>query len=217
MIYSELAMTSEVDKGTTNSDTPQAREPIGKGPPKWLIEYGPLLVFLACYRFKDIYFATGAFMIALTVALGGAWLAEGKLPPALIFTAALVLPLGGLTIALRDPRFIYTKPTIVAVVSALILFGGLLRKKALLKSLLGAQLRLSDQGWRALSWRFALFSLLLAAANEAVWRSFTPERERIWVLFKFPGIPLLTAIFLVTQMPLLQRFADGEERSEAAR
>jgi intracellular septation protein len=171
-------------------------------PPKWLLEYGPLFVFLGFYRFKDIYWATGAFMVALTVAMAAAWLRDRKLPPPLIFSGAIVLPLGALTIWWRNPIFIYVKPTIVAGVSALVLLGGLLRGKALLKSLIGPQLKLSDEGWRALSLRFALFSLALAGTNELVWRSFEQSN---WVLFKFPGIPLLTAVFLMTQMPLLKR------------
>lgn len=173
--------------------------------PRALVEYGPLVVFLALYKFKDIYWATGGFMAALALAMALAYRAERKLPPMLLFTGALVLPLGGLTLYLRDPRFIYLKPSIVAVVSALVLLGGLARGKALLKPLLGAQLALTDEGWRALSLRFALFSLALAGANEAVWRTFTPDRERLWVLFKFPGIPLLTALFLATQLPLFKR------------
>ncbi|MBM4375453.1 MAG: septation protein IspZ [Deltaproteobacteria bacterium] len=177
------------------------------GPPKWMIEYGPLLVFLALYRLRDIYWATGGFMTALALAMALAYRAEGKLPPTLMFTGALVLPLGVLTIVLRDPRFIYMKPTIVAGVSALVLLGGLARGKGLLRSLLGAQLQLTDEGWRALSLRFALFSLVLAGANEFVWRTYTPDRERTWVLFKFPGIPLLTAVFMATQLSLFKRHA----------
>ncbi len=186
-------------------------------PPKWLIDYGPLLVFLACYRLKGIYWATGGFMAALVLALGAAWLSERKIPPPLLFSAAIVIPLGVLTIVLHDPRFIYLKPTIVAGGSALVLFGGLLRGRALLKELLGSQLKMKDEGWKALSFRFAIFSTLLAVANEVMWRTFTPARENIWVMFKFPGIPLLTALFLMTQMPLFKRFELPEtEPPEAA-
>ena len=94
----------------------------------------------------------------------------------------------------------------IAVISAVVLLGGLVRGKALLKPLLGEKLPMQEEGWRALSLRFALFSLVLGATNEFVWRSVTPDRADLWVLFKFPGIPVLTALFLVTQMPLIKRF-----------
>jgi intracellular septation protein len=176
------------------------------GPPKWLIEYGPLLVFLALFKLKGIYWATGGFMVALALAMAASYVVHKKLPPTLIFTGAIVLPLGALTIYLHDARFIYMKPTIVSIVSAVVLLGGLARGKALLKPLLGAQLPMKDEGWRALSLRFAFFSLVLGAANEFVWRSVTPDREHLWVLFKFPGIPVLTAMFLMTQMRMIKRF-----------
>lgn len=200
------AMSSSSLNETSPSPTPAP-----PGPPKWAIEYGPLAAFLVLYRVKDIYWATGGFMVALTLAMALAYRAERKLPPTLLFTGALVLPLGALTIYLRDPRFIYLKPTIVAVVSALVLLGGLARGKALLKPLLGAQLALDEQGWRTLSLRFALFSFVLAGLNEAVWRSVTPDRERLWVFFKFPGIPLLTAIFMATQMGLVRKHSQAPE------
>ena len=186
--------------------TPPTGTPSSGGPPKWLFEYGPLLVFLVLFKLKGIYWATGGFMAALSLAMAASWVVHKKVPPALLFSGAVVLPLGGLTIYLHDARFIYMKPTIVAVISAVVLLGGLVRGKALLKPLLGEKLPMQEEGWRALSLRFAMFSLVLGATNEFVWRSVTPDRADLWVLFKFPGIPVLTALFLVTQMPLIKRF-----------
>ena len=174
-------------------------------PSKAVVEYGPLLVFLALYKLKDIYWATGGLMIALTLALGYAWLGSKRVPPMLVLTAAIGLPLGALTLWLRDPRFIYLKPTIVYVVLSLVLFGGLVRGRPLLKELLGEQMEMRDEGWRALSLRFAIFWLCLAGANEVMWRTFTPAKEQVWVLFKFPGIPILVMIFLATQLPMMKR------------
>lgn len=194
------------EDGATKTDSNSKDVPApAAGPPAWLLEYGPLLVFLALFRLKDIYWATGAFMAALTLAMATAWFFQKKLPPALLFSGGIILPLGGLTIYFHDPRFLYVKPTIVGLVSGLVLLGGLVRGKALLKPLLGAQLHLNDAGWRALSLRFALFSFGLAAANEYVWRTYTRDREKLWVLFKFPGIPVLTALFFISQLPLIKR------------
>jgi intracellular septation protein len=125
----------------------------------------------------------------------------------LVVTAVVVLVFGGMTIWLGDPRFIYVKPTIVTSLSALVLLGGLAFKRPLLKPLMGSALELTDEGWSALSLRFALFSFVLAGLNEAVWRSVTPHAEHLWVWFKFLGIPGLTVLFLLTQTPLLKRHA----------
>ena len=42
-----------------------------------------------------------------------------------------------------------------------------------LKLLLGEAFNLTEEGWRKLSVRWALFFLVLAALNELVWRSFS--------------------------------------------
>ncbi len=181
-----------------------------KPPAPWWVEYGPLIVFLGLYKLRDIYWATGGLMVALALALAAAWLTKRTVPPAVVVGAAIAMPFGALTLWLRDPRFIYLKPTILYALLAGVLLVGLARGRAFLKDLLGSKLKLSDDGWRALSLRFAVFWLVLAAANEAVWRIFTPARERVWVLFKFPGVPLLMMVFLLTQMPLLKRHAAAE-------
>jgi intracellular septation protein len=171
-----------------------------------LVDLGPLVVFFAFYKLRDIYWATGAFMVAVTIALVYAYFREGRLRPMLIVTAVVVLVFGGMTIWLGDPRFIYIKPTIVTGLTAVVLIGGVLTGRALLKPLLGSALEMKEEGWRALSLRFGLFSACIAVLNEAVWRSFTPHSEHVWVYFKFLGIPLLTFLFLLTQTPLLKRF-----------
>lgn len=170
----------------------------------WL-DFGPILAFVVAYKLGGIYWATGTFMVAAPAALALAWVRDRRLRPLPIVTAVIVLVFGGLTLWLSDPRFIYIKPTLVTSLTALALFVGVALGKPLLKPLLGSALELSDAGWRALSIRFAIFSLLLGGLNELVWRSFTPESEHVWVWFKFLGIPLLTVAFMLTQTSVLRR------------
>ena len=93
-------------------------------------------------------------------------------------------------------------PTIVNLMFAAILFGGLLVGRPLLKMLMGEALQLDDAGWRKFTLRWAFFFCFVAGLNEVVWRNFD---ESTWVTFKFVGIIGLTFIFLITQVPLLQR------------
>jgi intracellular septation protein len=177
-----------------------------KPQPSALVDLGPLIVFVAFYKLKNIFWATGAFMIAAAIALVYAYFKEGKLRPMLLVTTVVVLVFGGMTIWLGDPRFIYIKPTIVTGLTALVLLGGHLFGKALLKPLIGSALEMQEEGWRALSLRFAIFSACIAGLNELVWRSVTPDRESLWVWFKFAGIPVLTAGFMLLQLLLLKRY-----------
>ena len=65
---------------------------------------------------------------------------------------------GALTLWFRDPKFIQIKPTMVYLLFAAILFGGLLRGKALLQYLLQHAFDgVSDLGWKKLIAQLGLF------------------------------------------------------------
>jgi intracellular septation protein len=96
------------------------------------------------------------------------------------------------------------KPTIVNVLFGTALLGGLWFGRPLLGYVFDSVFRLTDEGWRKLTFRWGLFFFLLAALNEVIWRSFSTD---IWVSFKVFGIMPLTVLFTLTQMPLIQRHA----------
>jgi len=116
--------------------------------------------------------------------------------------AGIVLIFGGLTIYFDNEIFIKMKPTIINLIFAIILYGGMLVKKPLLKILLGAALRLEEEGWRILTYRWIGFFIALAVLNEIVWRTQTTD---IWVNFKVFGILPITFIFTMTQFPLIKK------------
>ncbi len=169
---------------------------------KLAIELGPLLVFFAAYGRAGIYWATGALMVATIVALAASWKLLGRLSVVPLVTAVLVTVFGGLTFWLDDPRFIKMKPTIINLVFAAAIFGGLLTGRSLLKLLFGEAFNLTEEGWRKLSVRWAVFFLVLAVANEFVWRNFA---ESTWVSFKVFGILPITMLFAVAQVGFIRR------------
>ena len=135
-----------------------------------------------------------------------------------LVTAAIVGVFGGLTLWLQDETFIKMKPTIVQLIFAAVLLGGLAFKRPLLKPLLGAAWPLDDDGWHKLSLRFALFFLAMAALNEVVWRT---QSTDFWVTFKVFGILALTFVFVASQiyfmrahMPALGEGDDGGKSSQ---
>jgi len=184
--------------------------------PAWVrptADYGPLAAFFIAYLLGGLYVATGALMAATVVAVALALIYERRVPPAPVVTAVIVMIFGGLTLWLQDERFIKMKPTIVQALFAVILLGGLLVRRPLLKPLLQAAWTLTDEGWHALTFRFALFFLAMAALNEVVWRTMSTD---VWVNFKIFGILLLTILFTVAQIPLIARHQlDGEGEEEA--
>jgi len=169
---------------------------------KLLIELGPLVAFFLVYSRAGIYWATGVLMVATVLSLVASRTIFGRLLAMPVVTAVLVVVFGGLTFWLDDPRFIKIKPTIINLLFAGVLIGGLITRRPLLKMLFGEAFNLTEEGWRKLSVRWTMFFLVLAALNEVVWRNFS---EAAWVNFKVFGILPLTLVFAMAQIGLIKR------------
>lgn len=170
---------------------------------KLAVEFGPLLVFFVSNSRYGIYTGTGAFMIATVISLIASRTLLGRIAIMPLITSVFVLVFGGLTLWLQDDHFIKIKPTIVNGLFAAILFGGLATGRLFLKIVFGEVMRLSDEGWRILTMRWALFFVFLALLNEVMWRFFSTDT---WVAFKVFGIMPLTFVFALCQIGLLKKY-----------
>ena len=142
-------------------------------------------------------------MIATIIAVLFSYIMEKKIPVMPTVGALIILIFGGLTIYFDNEVFFKMKPTIINLLFALILYGGLIAKKSLLKFLLGAAIKLEDEGWKILTQRWISFFIALAILNEIVWRT---QSTDIWVNFKVFGILPITFIFTITQFPLIKKY-----------
>jgi len=179
---------------------------------KLALEIGPLALFFLTNARAGIFWATAVFMVAIIVSLLVTWLRERRLPTLPLVTGIFVLVFGGLTLILQDELFIKLKPTIVNTLFAVILFGGLFWGKSFLKSLMGSMFQMTDQGWRLLTFRWAMFFVLLAILNEIVWRNTSTDT---WVSFKVFGIMPLTILFSISQLPAMNRHRLPDEEDKA--
>ena len=198
----------------TKRDTAAAGGGRGRAP-RWVrpaVDYGPLVVFFAAYLTSGLFAATAALMGATAVVLVLSLVFERRVPMVPLVTAAVVGVFGGLTLWLHDETFIKLKPTIVQVVFAAVLFGGLFFGRSFLKSLLGATISMDDAGWRTLTRRYAWFFLAMAGLNEAVWRT---QSTDFWVTFKVFGLAGLTVLFALTQVPLMTRHHVDKDKDSA--
>ncbi len=177
---------------------------------KLVVEFGPLLVFFVGNSRYGIYTGTGAFMVATVISLIASRTLLGRIAVMPLITSVFVLVFGGLTLWLQDDHFIKIKPTMVNGLFAAILFVGLATGRLFLKIVFGEVMRLTDQGWRILTFRWAFFFVFLAGLNEVMWRFFSTDT---WVAFKVFGIMPLTFIFALCQIGILKKYEDTTSES----
>jgi intracellular septation protein len=170
---------------------------------KLALELGPLGIFFLANQRAGIFTATGIFIAATLVSLAIHYALVRKLPIMPLVSGVVVVVFGGLTLFLQDEFFIKLKPTIVNTLFGLTLLGGLYFRKPLLAIVMDSMFNLTDEGWRKLTFRWAIFFFVLAALNEIVWRTQTTD---FWVSFKVFGIMPITIAFALAQTPLLMRY-----------
>ena len=178
------------------------------------LELGPLVLFFAANTRWGVFVGTAVFVAATAVALPCYRWLEKRWPVMPLVGGFFVLVFGGLTLWLQDDTFIKLKPTIVNCLFGVILGGGLLFGRPLLKPIFGTAFRLTDEGWQKLTVRWVFFFFLLAGVNEVMWRFFSTDT---WIaskmLLSFP----LTLVFAFLQVPLLRRYWDGDDNPFAAK
>jgi intracellular septation protein len=157
-----------------------------------------------------IFVATAVFMVAIVVALLVSYGLTRRLPVMALVSAVIVVVFGGATLVFQNETFIKLKPTIIYLLFTATLLGGLIFRKPLLAMVFDRVFHLTDEGWRKLTLRWALFFLALAILNELVWRT---QSTDTWVTFKVFGVMPLTFIFAALQYPLLLRY-DASPKDE---
>ncbi|MDZ4777997.1 MAG: septation protein A [Alphaproteobacteria bacterium] len=199
--------------------TPKADAAAKRGAGQIFVDLGPVIIFMLTYNFargrvpegEEIYLATTVFLVATAVALAYAWFKQKRLPPMLIVTGVIVGVFGGLTLALRDPVFIKMKPTIVNLLYAGLILGGLAVKQNVWKMLFQSAFpALPEKVWTKFALRWGLFFIFLAGLNEFIWRT---QSEAFWANFKVFGVMPLTFLFMLANMPLLMKHMPKDEEA----
>ena len=183
---------------------------------KQVLELGPTLAFFLIYlRIKDeTYTFTGTdysgFIVAalvfvpiLLVAMAILCVLTGKLSRMQVFTAFMVIFFGGLTAYFNDERFFKMKTTIVYGAMAALLGIGLLRGQSYLQFVMEEFLPMQRAGWMIFTKRLAFIFVVLAVANEIIWRTQSTET---WVKLETFAFPVVLFVFLWVQIIGLQKY-----------
>ena len=176
---------------------------------KQFIEFIPLIVFFAVYKFYDIYTATGALVVVTGLQLLYSWVRYRKVEKMQLFTFLLVGFFGGLTVFFHDDTFIKWKVTVINLLfSAALLVSQFVLKKPLIKQMLGKEMQLPDAIWSRVNLAWAGFFAVVAATNTYI--AFHLPQE-VWVNFKVFGLLGMTLLFTVATVFYLYRHLPAEQ------
>lgn len=177
---------------------------------KFALDLGPLIIFFGVFEKFGIYAATGAFMVAVFVALGIGYARERRLSPIPLFTAVLVLIFGGLTLYLHNDTFIKVKLTVLYSIFGAVLLGGLWFNHLFIKYIFAEAFDLCEKGWRILTLRWGIFFFIVAIVNEIVWRHYPTAT---WVFFKVWIVTPVFFLFALAQTPLILKYQIEEKEA----
>jgi intracellular septation protein len=168
----------------------------------FLADFLPLILFLAAYLYKDIYFAVIILMIAMPLGVLIKYFVSKKIDRIYLWSTIFLLVLGGATVYLRNPAFLYWKPTAFYWALALAFFlSQWIGEKPLVQKFFGlvGELKtdhISPEQWRKLNFVWVVFFTSLGLLNIYVAYNFD---EPDWVRFKVFGLLGLTLIFMTAQ------------------
>ncbi len=178
-----------------------------------LLDYIPIIAFILAYFYEDIFFATVVLMGVMPVVLLLQWLLTRKWNRIYAASTALVLVLGGFTLAFRNPTFLYWKPTVLNWAIALVFLGSQwVGDKPIVERMLGSAAELSKDQWQRLNQIWVAFFMFVGAINLYVAYSFS---EAFWVKFKLFGMLGITVVFVIIQSIWLTLTAQKNESAQS--
>ncbi|AVH30673.1 septation protein A [Vibrio fluvialis] len=176
---------------------------------KQLLDFIPLIIFFALFKFYDIYAATGALIAATAVQVAVTYFMFKKVEKMQLITFVLVAVFGGMTIFLHDDNFIKWKVTIVYVIFALGLTISHMMGKSAIKGMLGKEITLPETVWAKVNWAWVGFFSVCAVLN--IYIAYQLPLD-VWVNFKVFGLlaatfayTLLTGIYIYKHLPKEQK------------
>lgn len=161
---------------------------------KAFLELLPLIIFFAVYKLFDIYYATGALMIATIAQVLILYTIYKKVEKQNLITLGLILVLGSFTILFQSDEFIKWKVTIINYIFALVIIGSQLINKPIFKKMLSSDFKLTDKVWSNFSYAWSIFFVFCGTLNIYIAHNMSQDA---WVNFKVFGLLGLTIVFSI--------------------
>src|SRR3954470_16588743 len=193
-----------------------AGQPLPRNDSHWLraaVDFGALIAFAVVYFLThDLLKATWAIVAGSGVALAVGLIVEKRLAPLPLIIGLFALVFGGLTLVTHDTVYLKMEGSFLYMALGLgLLVGGRMGLNPL-KELLGSALHMPLPAWRTLTFRYAIFFLVLGAANEAVRRIGSDDLFAKWKVAKF----VISLVFSLAQAPFVLKHATETDPDQSA-
>ena len=182
---------------------------------KFLLDFFPIVLFFIVYKIMGLYAAIYAMIAATALQMLVARYQTGKFENTHLVTFGLLVVLGGVTLALRDPAFLMWKVSVLYVVFAVVLIISIwVGKKPLLERMLGKELDLPKIVWKQMSWIWGLGFVGIALVNAYYVQLALSARDALFSATDLdPKIELTELDCVTTTMPDLCNIAQHTEES----
>ena len=174
---------------------------------KQLLEFLPLIIFVVVYQmsgttlslgsseytFDGIYTATIALMLATVLQVLIVKLVWGLVEKRLLGVAGAVIVFGGATVLLRDPVFIFWKPTVFNwALAGIHVVWHVVLGKCFFQELLPDEIEMPKHAWTRVTFISTCHFFMVGAVNLYVAYNFSMDT---WVSFKLWSAVLFTILW----------------------
>ena len=180
------------------------------------IDLLPVAAFFIAYWLADFQTAIVVIIVAMTIQIIATRLITGTVSKMLLFSGALVIGLGGISLLLQNELIFKWKPTVLNWIFALAFLGSrFIGEKPIVQRVLESasaqEIRLSIADWQSLNLMWVVFFTVAGAANIFVAYTFS---EATWVNFKLFGLLGMTVVFILLQAVWLTRRAENSDTDQ---
>ncbi|WP_406702814.1 septation protein A [Sodalis sp.] len=181
---------------------------------KQLLDFTPLMVFFVVYKLYDIYYASGALIVASALVLVYIWLRYRKVEKVTLITFVPVLIFGSLTLYYHNAEFIKWKVTVIyTLFVAALLISQFVLGKPLIQRMLDKEIHLTTRVWNNLDIAWTVFFITCGTANICIMFCLP---QSVWVNFKVFGLTCLTLVFtLLSGIYIYCHMAEDERNNNA--
>jgi intracellular septation protein len=177
-----------------------------------VVDFLPVLIFFVAYKIYGMYVATAAIMVAMSIQVSVQWIRKRSVNKMLLASTVLVLVLGAITLALRNPLFLQWKLTVVNWLFAIVFLGSrYIGDKTVVQRMMEHAIELPTTMWRRLNLMWVANFAIIGAANIYVVYHYS---EEAWVNFKLYGTIGLTVLMVLVQGIWIARNMPEQEQQE---